>query len=64
VEDIDDTLARLRNRGAKLVGTVVQYQETYRLCYIRGPKGFSSGSPKSSDSRLPERKRKDVTVED
>jgi hypothetical protein len=63
VEDIDDTLARLRKRGAKLVGTMVQYRETYRLCYVRGPKGFSSGSPKSSDSRLPERMRKDVRVE-
>ena len=37
VEDIDDTLARLGKRGAKLVGEVVQYEDTYRLCYIRGP---------------------------
>jgi catechol 2,3-dioxygenase-like lactoylglutathione lyase family enzyme len=47
VEDIDDTLARLRKRGAELVGEVVQYQDTYRLCYIRGPKAFSSGWPKN-----------------
>ncbi len=37
VKDIDDTLARLRKRGAQLVGEVVQYEDTYRLCYIRGP---------------------------
>ena len=43
VEDIDDTLARLGKRGAKLVGEVVQYQDTYRLCYIRGPEGILIG---------------------
>jgi len=43
VEDIDDTLARLGNRGAKLVGRVVQYEDTYRLCYIRGPEGILIG---------------------
>ena len=43
VEDIDDTLARLRKRGAQLVGEVVQYQDTYRLCYIRGPEGLLIG---------------------
>ena len=37
VDDIDETLERLRNRGAQLVGEVVQYKDTYRLCYIRGP---------------------------
>src|SRR5436309_8555341 len=40
VEDIDDTLARLSKRGAVVVGKVVQYQDTYRLCYIRGPEGI------------------------
>ncbi len=39
VEDIDDTLARLRKCGAQLVGEVVQYKDAYRLCYIRGPEG-------------------------
>src|ERR1043165_7436931 len=39
VEDIDDTLARLRKHGASLVGKVVQYEDTYRLCYIRSPEG-------------------------
>jgi catechol 2,3-dioxygenase-like lactoylglutathione lyase family enzyme len=43
VEDIDDTLARLRKRGAELVGQVVQYQDVYRLCYIRGPEGILLG---------------------
>ena len=43
VEDIDDTLARLRERGAELVGRVVQYEDVYRLCYIRGPEGILIG---------------------
>jgi len=43
VEDIDETLARLRGRGAQLVGDVVQYEEMYRLCYIRGPGGLLIG---------------------
>jgi catechol 2,3-dioxygenase-like lactoylglutathione lyase family enzyme len=43
VEDVDDTLARLRKHGAELVGEVVDYQDTYRLCYIRGPEGILIG---------------------
>src|SRR5204863_4633698 len=43
VDDIDETLARLRKRGAQLVGDVVQYQDSYRLCYIRGPEGLLIG---------------------
>jgi catechol 2,3-dioxygenase-like lactoylglutathione lyase family enzyme len=43
VDDIDETLVRLRKRGAQLVGEVVQYEETYRLCYIRGPEGLLIG---------------------
>lgn len=43
VDDIDDTLARLRARGAELVGEVVQYQDAYRLCYIRAPDGILIG---------------------
>ncbi len=43
LEDIDDTLARLRQRGAELVGKVGQYQDAYRLCYIRGPEGILIG---------------------
>ncbi len=43
VDDIDDTLARLGKRGAKVVGEVVQYEDAYRLCYIRGPEGILIG---------------------
>jgi catechol 2,3-dioxygenase-like lactoylglutathione lyase family enzyme len=43
VEDIDDTLARLGRRGALLVGEVVRYADTYRLCYVRGPEGILIG---------------------
>jgi catechol 2,3-dioxygenase-like lactoylglutathione lyase family enzyme len=43
VDDIDEMLARLRKRGAQLVGEVVQYEESYRLCYIRGPEGLLIG---------------------
>ncbi len=43
VDDIDDTLARLRKRGAELVGEVVDYEDVYRLCYIRGPEGLLIG---------------------
>src|SRR3954454_17214538 len=43
VDDIDDTLARLRKRGAQLVGEVVQYEDVYRLCYLRGPEGLLIG---------------------
>ena len=43
VEDLDDTLARLRPHGAELVGEVAQYEDTYRLCYVRGPEGILIG---------------------
>jgi len=43
VDDIDATLARLRTRGAQLVGDVVHYEDAYRLCYIRGPEGLLIG---------------------
>jgi catechol 2,3-dioxygenase-like lactoylglutathione lyase family enzyme len=44
VDDIDDTLARLRKLGAQLVSTeVVRYEDSYRLCYIRGPGGLLIG---------------------
>ena len=43
VDDIDATLDRLRAHGAELVGEVVQYEEVYRLCYIRGPEGVLIG---------------------
>ena len=40
VDDIDDVLARLRARGAELVGELAQYGSSYRLCYVRGPAGI------------------------
>ena len=43
VDDIDDTLTRLRMHSAELVGEVVDYRNVYRLCYIRGPKGLLIG---------------------
>jgi catechol 2,3-dioxygenase-like lactoylglutathione lyase family enzyme len=44
VDDIDETLARLREHGAELVSSdVVQYKDAYRLCYIRGPEGLLIG---------------------
>ncbi len=44
VEDIDATLARIRERGAQLVSEqVVRYEDAYRLCYVRGPEGILIG---------------------
>lgn len=43
VSDIDETLTRLRNHGASVVGEVVQYEDLYRLCYVRGPEEILIG---------------------
>ncbi|WP_225993619.1 VOC family protein [Actinomadura rudentiformis] len=43
VDDLDDVIARLRTHGAELVGEVAQYQDSYRLCFIRGPEGIILG---------------------
>ena len=43
VEDIEETLARLHTHGAELVGELVQYEDAYRLCYVRGPEGILIG---------------------
>ena len=40
VEDLDDTVARLRAGGVELIGEVVQYEDKYKLCYVRGPAGI------------------------
>ena len=40
VDDIDDTVARLRNHGGELIGEIAQYEQIYRLCYLRGPAGI------------------------
>ncbi|MFF7520123.1 VOC family protein [Streptomyces pseudovenezuelae] len=43
VDDIDGAVARLRAHGAELVGEIVQYENIYRLCYVRGPEGIVVG---------------------
>src|SRR5688500_2074920 len=43
VDDIDDVVARLRNHGAELVGEIAQYEDIYRLCFVRGPEGIVLG---------------------
>jgi catechol 2,3-dioxygenase-like lactoylglutathione lyase family enzyme len=53
VDDIDETLTRLRTRGAQLVGEVVQYEEAYRLCYIRSPEGLLIGLAEELRKRVP-----------
>jgi catechol 2,3-dioxygenase-like lactoylglutathione lyase family enzyme len=40
VDDIDDVVARLRAHGAELIGEIAQYEDSYRLCYVRGPEGI------------------------
>jgi catechol 2,3-dioxygenase-like lactoylglutathione lyase family enzyme len=47
VEDIDDVVARLRRHGAELVDEIVQYQDIYRLCFMRGPEGIMIGLAES-----------------
>ena len=43
VEDVDDLVARLRSHGAELVGEIAQYEDSYRLCFVRGPEGIIIG---------------------
>jgi catechol 2,3-dioxygenase-like lactoylglutathione lyase family enzyme len=43
VEDVDDVVARLRSHGAELVGEIAQYEDLYRLCFVRGPEGIVVG---------------------
>ncbi len=43
VDDIDSVLARLQARGAELVDEIVNYEDIYRLCYVRGPEGILIG---------------------
>jgi catechol 2,3-dioxygenase-like lactoylglutathione lyase family enzyme len=53
VDNIDETLARLQKRGAQLVGEVVQYEDAYRLCYIRGPEGILIGLAEELGESVP-----------
>jgi catechol 2,3-dioxygenase-like lactoylglutathione lyase family enzyme len=43
VDELDDVIARLRAHGAELVGTIAQYEDSYRLCFVRSPEGFIVG---------------------
>jgi catechol 2,3-dioxygenase-like lactoylglutathione lyase family enzyme len=43
VDDLDDVVARLRGHGGELVGEIAQYEDSYRLCFLRGPEGFVIG---------------------
>ena len=47
VDDIDEVVARMRAHGAELVGEVAQYEDVYRLCYLRDPVASSSPWPRS-----------------
>jgi catechol 2,3-dioxygenase-like lactoylglutathione lyase family enzyme len=51
VDDIEEILVRLHKRGAQLVGEVVQYENLYRLCYIRGPEGLLIGLAEELDNK-------------
>ncbi len=43
VDDVDDVVARLRRHGGELVGEIAQYEDLYRLCFVRSPEGFIVG---------------------
>lgn len=49
VDDIDEVLDRLRSHGAELVGEVAQYEDVYRLCFVRGPEGIIVGLAEELD---------------
>ncbi len=50
VDDIDDVVARLRSHGAELVDEIAQYEDVYRLCFLRGPEGIIIGLAERIDS--------------
>lgn len=54
VDDIDDVVARLRTHGAELVGEIAQYEDIYRLCYVRGPAGIIVALAEQLTSDLPD----------
>jgi catechol 2,3-dioxygenase-like lactoylglutathione lyase family enzyme len=51
VDDVDDVVARLRSHGAELVGEIAQYEDIYRLCFLRGPEGIIIGLAERLNSR-------------
>src|SRR6186713_3309468 len=50
VDDIDDVVTRLRSHGGELVGEIAQYEDIYRLCFLRGPEGIIIGLAERIDS--------------
>ena len=50
VDGIDDVVARLRRHGAELVGEIAQYEDIYRICFLRGPEGIIIGLAEQIDS--------------
>jgi catechol 2,3-dioxygenase-like lactoylglutathione lyase family enzyme len=52
VDDIEDVVARLRTHGAELVGGFAQYEDSYRLCYVRGPEGIIVGLAEQLNANL------------
>lgn len=50
VDDIDDVVDRLRSHGAELVGEIAQYEDSYRLCFVRGPEGILIGLAEQLDT--------------
>jgi hypothetical protein len=62
VEDIDDTLARLGPHGAELVGELAQYEDTYRLCYVRGPEGILIGLAEEIGKWVELSRRKSISL--
>jgi catechol 2,3-dioxygenase-like lactoylglutathione lyase family enzyme len=51
VDDLDDVVTRLRGHGAELVGEIAQYQDVYRLCFVRGPEGIIIGLAEELSAR-------------
>jgi catechol 2,3-dioxygenase-like lactoylglutathione lyase family enzyme len=57
VDDIDDVVARLGNHGAELVGEIAQYEDSYRLCFLRGPEGIVIGLAEQLSAQAEERQQ-------
>ena len=53
VDDIDDVVGRLRSHGAELVGEIAQYEDVYRLCFMRGPEGIIIGLAEQLSNKTP-----------
>ena len=62
VDDIDDVVAHLRNHGGELVGEIAQYEDIYRLCFLRGPEGIIIGLAEELTARAADRTRTDDPV--